>query len=77
MFGGSPGQSTLVKRGPRDSVDDEGSSNQPSKRVKVEAGSSDIDGDIKKSMEKGTLSKVSFVDVYCNLSSSRSFSNHF
>ncbi|KAJ5113875.1 hypothetical protein N7456_002409 [Penicillium angulare] len=58
MFGGSPERSTLVKRGPRDSNGDEGSSEQPSKRVKTESGSSDIDGDIKKAMEKGTLSKL-------------------
>ncbi|KAJ5626721.1 hypothetical protein N7528_004148 [Penicillium herquei] len=55
LFGGSSGQSsTLVKRGPRASTD----SDQPAKRVKVESGASDVDGEIKKNMEKGTLSKL-------------------
>ncbi|KAJ5716473.1 hypothetical protein N7493_008384 [Penicillium malachiteum] len=55
LFGGSAApSSTLVKRGPRASTD----SDQPAKRVKVEIGASDVDGEIKKNMEKGTLSKL-------------------
>lgn len=58
MFGGSLEQSTLVKRGPKGSAEDDESGNPPAKRVKAEASPSDIDADIKRSMEKGTLSKV-------------------
>ncbi|KAJ5223456.1 hypothetical protein N7468_007998 [Penicillium chermesinum] len=47
-------KTTLVKRGPKESSETAGS--PPSKRVKVESGN--IDSEVKKSFEKGTVAKL-------------------
>lgn len=60
MLGGTAATtSTLVKRGPKDLTDNAGSAGDPpTKRLKVESGASNLDGEIKRSYEKGTVSKV-------------------
>lgn len=56
MFGGTAAtKSTLVKRGPKDQDDGD----PPSKRVKVEGGTTNLDDDVKRSFERGAVAKVS------------------
>lgn len=55
MFGGTAAtKSTLVKRGPKD----QDAGNPPSKRVKVEGGTTNLDDDVKRSFERGAVAKV-------------------
>lgn len=64
LFGGGSSKSTLVKRGPRDS---DGADAQPSKKVKVEQGTStNGKSDVEIAMEKGTLAKVSVAFIECD-----------
>lgn len=63
MFGGTAAstKSTLVKRGPKDRAEQTGDTvDPPSKRVKVEGGTSSLDHDVKRSFEKGAVAKVSY-----------------
>lgn len=58
MFGGTAATKTnLVKRGSKSHAEED--SGPPTKKIKVEAGASDHDGEIRRNWEKGTLSKVS------------------
>jgi ATP-dependent DNA helicase 2 subunit 1 len=58
IFGGTAAtKTTLVKRGPKSHAEDE--SGPPTKKTKVEVGASDMDDEIKRNWEKGTLPKVS------------------
>ncbi|OGE57154.1 hypothetical protein PENARI_c002G00481 [Penicillium arizonense] len=55
MFGGTAAtKSTLVKRGAKE----ENAESHPSKRVKVEGGGNDLENDVKRASEKGTVSKL-------------------
>ncbi|KAJ5388592.1 hypothetical protein N7509_011133 [Penicillium cosmopolitanum] len=55
MFGGTAAtKSTLVKRGPKD----HDAGNPPSKRVKVEGGTTNLDDDVKRSFERGAVAKL-------------------
>lgn len=57
IFGGTAAtKSTLVKRGPKETVEDAGE--PPAKRVKAEGGTSDLDDEVRRNYEKGTVSKV-------------------
>lgn len=57
LFGGTAAtKSTLVKRGPKASA--EGAGEPPAKRVKAEGGVSDLDDEIRRNYEKGTIAKV-------------------
>jgi hypothetical protein len=59
MFGGTAAtKSTLVKRGPKDQAGDSG--DPPSKRVKLESGTANLDDDVKRSFERGAVAKVSY-----------------
>ncbi|RMJ23647.1 hypothetical protein PHISP_05497 [Aspergillus sp. HF37] len=54
-----PKTSTLAKRGPRDrKADDESEGAQPSKKVKVEAGASGAEDQVRMQYQKGALSKL-------------------
>lgn len=69
LFGGGSSKSTLVKRGPRDS---DGADQQPSKKVKVEQGTStNGKSEVEIAMEKATLTKVSLgtISLCGNISS--------
>ena len=55
MFGTS---STLVKRGPKEQPETADADEHPAKRVKTEGGTSDLDDEIKRNFEKGTVAKV-------------------
>lgn len=57
MFGGTAAtKSTLVKRGPKETA--EGAGEPPAKRVKAEGGTADLDDEIRRNYEKGTIAKV-------------------
>ncbi|KAJ5596964.1 hypothetical protein N7450_003422 [Penicillium hetheringtonii] len=61
MFAGTAAstKSTLVKRGPKDRAEQTGDTvDPPSKRVKVEGGTSSLDHDVKRSFEKGAVAKL-------------------
>jgi ATP-dependent DNA helicase 2 subunit 1 len=59
MFGGTAAtKSTLVKRGPKEQSENADAGNPPAKRVKVEGNTSNLDDEIKRNFEKGTVSKV-------------------
>jgi len=60
MFAGTAAtKSTLVKRGPNEQSENaDNAAPPPSKRMKVEGGISDLDDEIKRNFEKGTVSKV-------------------
>lgn len=57
MTAEAPKTSTLAKRGARDQAAEEGGA-KPAKKVKVEAGSSGVEDDVRLQYEKGALSKV-------------------
>lgn len=57
MFGGTAAtKSTLVKRGSKGDV--EGAKEPPTKRVKAEGSIADLDDEMRRNFEKGTVSKV-------------------
>ncbi|OQD74410.1 hypothetical protein PENDEC_c011G00747 [Penicillium decumbens] len=60
MFAGTAAtKSTLVKRGPNEQSENaDNAAPPPSKRMKVEGGISDLDDEIKRNFEKGTVSKL-------------------
>ena len=60
LFGGTAAtKSTLVKRGAKGRAENaESAGDPPAKRVKVEAGAADMDDEIRRNYEKGTLAKV-------------------
>lgn len=58
LFGGTAAtKSTLVKRGPKERGA-EGAEEPPTKRVKAEGSISDLDDEIRRNYEKGTIAKV-------------------
>lgn len=58
LFGGPAAtKSNLAKRGPKGTA--EGAGEPPTKRVKAEGATSDLDDEIRRSYEKGTIAKVS------------------
>lgn len=57
MFGIGAVTSTLTKRGPKDRT--ETADGHPAKRVKVEPGTASAEDEVRRSYEKGTVSKVS------------------
>lgn len=69
MFGGTAAtKSTLVKRGPKEHPERTGNAGDPpAKRVKVEGGASDLDEEIKRNFEKGTVSKVRIHSLIASL----------
>lgn len=63
MFGGTAAstKSTLVKRGPKDQGQQaEDAIDHPSKRIKIEGGTSNLDDDVKRSFERGAVAKVTY-----------------
>lgn len=60
MFGGTAAtKSTLVKRGPKEQSENVNGGEPPAKRVKTEGGASDLDDEIRRNFEKGTVAKAS------------------
>ncbi|KAJ5148652.1 hypothetical protein N7448_000230 [Penicillium atrosanguineum] len=59
MFGGTAAtKSTLVKRGPKEQPETADADAHPAKRVKTEGGTSELDDEIKRNFEKGTVAKL-------------------
>lgn len=58
LFGGTATKATLVKRGPKESLEDTEQPTAKRAKVKAEHGTADLENEVRQSYEKGAISKV-------------------